>query len=281
MAVQDQNNLSLAASYARHDEAESPRLALEQEPVDTKSGIGLRDLETMLAYVLSGVSAYSYQQPKCPVRLIAGVAEVELALWLWPVPLALEYSLDLNWGELRERRRYSMRREFELVVDFSTRIELPAWCENSSWSWTNIPCFDRFGRQVDRPNVRLSSTHLVLDREVFTVLRLRTTFVGWLHPIILKADKLPTEKIVDIKPTVIATWPDRPGRIDQQSGERVMLSASLNLAVPGCLADLLALCPNGGKRSSGGTVRETPETRHVVFYSTCDGGILKVKREVC
>lgn len=281
MALQEKNKLSLAASYAGADDAENPRLTLEQQPVDTRSSIGLGDLEAMLAYVLAGVSAYSYQQPNCPVRLIAGVAEIDLMLWVWPVPLALDYSLDLNWGELQERQRFSLRREFELVVDFSTRIELPALCEASSWSWTGMPCFDRFGRRVERPRVRATRTALLFDREVFTVLRLSTSFVGWAHPIVLKADKLPTEKIVDIKPTVIATWPDRPDRIDQQSGEQAMLSATLNLEVPGCLADLLALCPNGGNRSVSGTIRETPETRHVVFFSTCDGNILKVKREVC
>jgi len=261
---------SLAATYSGAGlAAGAPRLGLEQEPMADNS-LTLDDLEQMLALVRSGVSARTYRPASCPASVVEGSVLVPLDLWVWPVPIDLPYTLTPNQGDLGAAIAVSIEREFDLVIDFQRRVELPFATSAISWQWTGIPCFDRMSNEVPRPTVSAEPDAIMVDTEILGVLRIKCTAVGYLHTLQLEFVK-GTNAITDVHCAVTASW--------QVNGEP--MTANLPLDLPACAAQLLETCEGGQlvrERALGSVSREKP-LRTVVYYNDCDGSELAVRHE--
>lgn len=260
---------SLTALYTGAESGSVVRLTLEQEPVADNS-LTLDDLEAMLALVRSGLSAQSYRPASCPASVVAGVVIVPLDLWVWPVPLDLDYTLSPNLGVISAASAVEIEREFDLVIDFSRRVELPFLTSALTWEWSDLPCFDRMSNEVERPAVTVEPAALVVDAEIMGVLRIKCTAIGYLHTLRLDFAK-GTDAITDIKAAVTASWRD--------NGETI--TESIDLKLPGCVEQLLASCPDGTRKREAamGSVTDEEEVRPVVYYNDCDGSVMAVRYE--
>ena len=248
--------------------AESPWVKLEQPPV-ADTALNLKDLARMLALVRSGTSAHGYQQPNCPCSLIAGAVIVPLVFYVWPSLPGLAYELQVPFGELSGPEVVSMEREFSFVVPFDKSKDLPFRCESINWTWADLPCFDRFGNQVDRPEVSVGPTRVQLGGEVLAVLRIRCLAVGYRYRLELNLPKEAAARTRVNTPTVTALW--------QQSGATV--SQALSLSIPGCAMDLLETCEDGRLRGEAiwGVTERRGQRVPFLYFNECTGAAFPVQ----
>lgn len=260
---------SLTALYTGEASGSAVRLTMEQEPVPDNS-LTLDDLEAMLALVRSGRSAQSYRPPTCPASVVNGVVVVPLDLWVWPVPLDLDYSLSPNQGVISSAIAVEIEREFDLVIDFERRIDLPFLTSSLSWEWSALPCFDRMSNEVDRPSVTAEPAALLIGSEILGVLRIKCTAIGYLHTLLLSFVK-GTDAITGVKAAVTASW--RENNATQ--------TESLALDIPGCVTQLLETCPDGTNKRERvlGSMQPEEQAVPVVYFSDCDGTVMAVRYE--
>ena len=241
---------------------------LEQPPVADTS-LTTTDLARMLALVRAGISAHGYQQPNCPCSLVAGAVIVPLVFYLWPSQPSLAYELQVPFGTLIGPELVGMEREFSFVVPFGKSKELPFRCESVRWSWADLPCFDRFGNQVERPQVSVGPTRVQLGADVLAVLRIRCTAVGYRYRLELSLPKEAAARTRVNAPLVTALW--------QQDG--ATRSQAMNLSLPTCATDLLEACEDGQlvNEAIWGKITQRGERIPYVHYNECDGTALPVQ----
>ena len=260
----------LTIAYAgRSGAVTAPWVRLAQEPVSS-APLTDEDLHIMLAMVRSGVSARAYRPRDCAAYVAGNQAMADLAVHAWPSALDLPYTLLPELVTAEAPTLWKQEREFDLVVAMSASASLPCVMEHCTLDW-QTPCYNRRGVQVPAPMPALDGTTVRLDAEVFGVLRVRGVAVGYRHGLRFAMAKTGASAISDIKPAVAVFWRDSQGR----------QSKRLELALPACLTDLLALCPDGGTVRDHQFVRleEDEETVPVVYYSPCSGGFLAVRYE--
>lgn len=248
----------------------APWLNLEQVPVPTNR-LSLADLETMLAMVGGGTPARVYSQPVCPAMVRQGEVAIDLGVRVWPSDPALAYRLSVDLGTLADPVRIEMEREFDLVLNFAASTDLPFHCRQLSWQWSALPCFDRFGREVARPRLTVTPAAIRSSGDFLGVIRVRCLAVGYLHALTMRLPKSEAATVTDVTNTATATW---TAAGEQQDG-------AVELALPRCVEQLLALCPDGGlqqERYYGGG-SDDPETRPVVYYNACNGSVITIRYE--
>jgi hypothetical protein len=221
--------------------------------------------------VRSGISATTYRPPTCPASVVAGVVMVPLDLWVWPVPLDLEYSLSPNQGVIGVASAVEIEREFDLVIDFQRRIDLPFLTSALTWEWSDLPCFDHRSNEVEWPTITVEPSAILVGAEILGVLRVKCTALGYLHTLMLNFAK-GTDAITGVKAAVTASWSDN----------NETQTESLDLEIPGCVTQLLETCPDGTtKRERAlGEVTEEQQVRPVVYYNDCKGSVMAVRNEL-
>ena len=265
---------TLTIQYTAEPVASNPRaaLTLEQEPVPAGQRLTYADLMAMLNLVKAGTSARAHRSPDCPVAAGGGQVVIDTAVYVWPYPLTLAYDLRATLGELGEVEQFRQVREFDCVIAFEAEHQLPFVIEDTTWSWSALPCFDRFGRDVGRPSVEIGPREIRTSGDWLGVIRLRCTAVGYRHPLSLRFAKDDTFAITDIRAAATAEW------IDPGTGERE--NTALDLDLPGCAEDLLALCPDGLMvRDHIYTVSRPDDLVPVVYYNACSGSVIGVRYE--
>ena len=259
---------TLTLTYSsREDAASEATMRMEQLPV-TSTAVTLDDLEQMMAMVRGGTSARAYRQPTCPVTVIAGEVRVTLTVWVWPSALDLDYSLSFAAGVPAARVQIEQEREFDLVIDFEATIALPFFCRTIELTWSDLPCWDRYGQEVPRPELTTTPTTLQVSAEILGVVRVRCLAIGYAHPVTVTFAKGLDSKILDIKNSVTASW---------AAG-----AATLDLQYPACAADLLAACEDGTlvRERVIGQFEDEDDRIPVVYYNDCTGSVLAVRYEL-
>lgn len=247
----------------------SAGLTLEQMPLPAP--IGTANLQAMLSSVTSGLAAASYSPPDCPATILDGQVIIPLTVWVWPSGLSLEYQLSAALGEIGPPVRIEQEREFDLVINFASETVLPFFCADLSWGWSEMGAYDRMGRLVDPPPaVTSDGTKVTTSGDWLGVIRVRCRAIGYAHAVTMTLPKSAATKVTDIKNSVTAAW-DQDGH-----GQAI----SLDLKIPSCVEDLLAMCPDGAyvrDRVLGSVTKE--ELVPVVYYNDCNGQVLVVRYE--
>lgn len=265
---------ALTIAYTPAEQTVAPRaaLTLEQEPVPVAPRLTYADLMAMLHLVMAGTSARAHRPADCPVAAGGGQVLIDTAVYVWPDPLDLAYDLRATLGELGTVEQFCQEREFDVVLAFETEHELPFLVEDVAWSWSALPCWDRFGRDVGRPSVEISGRTIRTSGEWLGVIRLRATAVGYRHPLSLRFAKDDTFAITNIRAAATAEW------TDPETGEQE--NTALDLGLPGCAEDLLALCPDGLMvRDHIYNVSSPDDLVPVVYYNACTGHVIGLRYE--
>lgn len=268
---------ALTIAYAPTETASGAdlRMRLEQEPVDKRSGLLQADIDRMLALVLSGQSARRYKPARCAAWVRETTVGADLVVHAWPVPEDLEYTFEAVGCEAAEPTRVQVEGEFDLVVDMTTSVDLPASFAGLTYTW-QTPCFNRFGEQVPQPAITVHPARLELAAEVFGVLRIAGSAIGDRYAITYTVPKMQAGQVLKYddlpEAAIIARWTGADGEPDNDQ---------LDLALPGCLADILAACPDGSLIADRTTVQvsEPEELVPVVYYSACTGNVLALRYE--
>ena len=245
-------------------------LELEQDrtslPVETGEA-NLTDLVAMVNLARSGIPAATYRKTVCPVEYLdESTAVVTLPFFVWPSVLGLPYSLDGGRAEISGQELVEIDRDFDLVVGLTDRVDLGLLFEGTA-TW-QTPCIDRYGRVVSPPGFVVEGGQVILDREVFGVLRMTGRARGYRHQWRLEVAAVDENRVTGLRGSVIASY---------QDGDK-LATKTLDLEVPACVQDALATCPDDGKFQVFGSVT-TVERQPVVYYSTCTGHVLEVRYE--
>lgn len=249
----------------------TPWVRLEQEPVRSGS-LTQTDLLTMLALVQAGTSAKAYRPADCVAYVQGDIAHADLAIHAYPSALDLAYTLTPLLVELGQVTALRQERDFDLIVPMSASVDLPFLMDNLSLTW-QTPCYTRFGQQTSPPAITINGAKLELSAEVFGVLRVRGQALGFRHALHFQVAKDLGSSLSNIVPVVTAAW------TDPEQGQQ---TERLEIELPDCLTDLLALCPDGitERAHALGSVTDPDEDIvPVVYYSTCTGHVLALRYE--
>lgn len=260
---------TLAIDYTTQAQRQ-PWVHLEQMPVPDNA-LNLKDLARMLALVRSGVSAHAYRQPNCPCSVYEGTVEVPLEFFVWPSAPGLPYALQATHGDLGAGEAIMMEREFSVVVDFNRDIDLPFFiAADFTCTWADMPCFDRWGNEVDRPEVTVGAVSVQVGAEVLGVLRIRCVAIGFRHALQVVYPKTSATRVSAKSPQVTATW---------GSGDAAG-SRTISLDIPGCVSDLLTTCDDGTlltEAVNGGQVSKETGKVPVIYFNKCTGAAYPVQ----
>ena len=251
------------------------RLTLEQDPVNKRSGLTQADLNDMLALVLSSQSARRHGPRSCAAWVRESTVGADLVVHAWPVPADLDYTFEAVGAITDGATRVQVEGEFDLVVGMTTSVDLPASFDGLSYEW-DTPCYNRFGEEVPAPAITVHPARIELDAEVFGVLRITATAIGDRYGLAYQVAKMQGGSVLKYEDlpeaAAVARWTDADGEA---------ANAQLDLAVPGCLADLLAACPDGGLIQDSVQVSAADDEPlvPVVYYSACTGNVLALRYE--
>lgn len=265
------NTLQQSITYAGSDSASNaPWVRLEQKPVPDNR-LSLADLQAMFSLVVNGVSAFGYLPTSCPARVAQGIISVDMVVWAWPSVLDLDYTLTPTLGELAERTAITQEREFNFTIDFAQSTDLPFFCSGVSWEWTNITCLDKYGREIERPNITATNTAILTSGDFFTVIRVRALAHGYAHPLAIEIGKSGDESITDVEVQVLASW----------ENDDATESETIDLDIPLCAEMLLAACDgtSASEKIYGSVTDENDDKTPVLYYNGCSGKAMAVRYE--
>ena len=265
--------------FAGAESSPDLRVTLESPP-ETANALSptLADIRAMLARARSGLSARTYQMDACAAASVdaEGGIRATLAALAWPSRADLTYRLDLpeeaEPGEVAEHR---VRRRAQVWVAGERVVTLPWRMEDVVFAWhPRLPLRDSRGAPADAPAVRIDQARVILSAPVYGLLVVSGTACGYRHPFSLAFGKFDAQgrpQRIDLDGVpVTASWTGAAGEEE---------SVEADIAVPACVATLLAACEDGTgvfrgvSRSGAGYVE--------VAYSSCDGHVLgtRVVRE--
>jgi len=247
------------------------RVRLEQERIpDVVAAANLYDLSQMVARAMGGLSARTYRRPDCPVEITGkDTAIVRLGILAWPSAMDLPYSLSVGLGRITGRERIDKQMEFDLVVEMTDQVDIGMLFDGTA-AW-QTEAIDEVGRVVPAPGIEIEGSMLRLERPVFGVLRMSGTVHGYRHVVEMEFGSVDSVRITDIRNQVVAAW---------QTGDGGTDTATMDLAIPACVADLLQSCPGDGTWMTLGSVTYPDDGMiPVIYYSTCTGKVLEVRHE--
>lgn len=274
------------------DDARLPslRLTLEPEYVGKRQNRAtLADIDSMIAMARSGASARNRQIARCRWASWAenGDLIATIALYVWPSSLDLLYSLTLP-PEVTSAPPILVRepRDTKLLITGSGgEIELPWLLEGAAIGWhPAIGVWDEWSRPAAPPAIRQDRARLILDgeRERYGVLHVRGAAVGYRHDLSIRyptgeakeANRDPEAPDISVSVSddfeVSASWIDENGEARSESA---------TMTIPECVKALLEECPTGSLRAGNIRVRPaTPDGPVTMYYNTCNGRVLDIKR---
>lgn len=261
---------------------------LEQGDLPVYDGnASLLDILNMTAIARSRETASSYRSNDNIYFSDEGnTINVPLTFYLWPSSLDLAYSLEVHAnGSLSERTAVLLPRVGNKVIPMDNIVEFPALLANSSFSW-ETPCYNRNGAIVPNPSYTIERNQIVLDAEVFGVLRGAFQYSGYKYALTLSFSKVETtvekeplagfrdivhqqtkyDRITSVVCSVLCTYIDEKGETKQEV---------LELQIPKSVEMYLSECP-------GGVSIEWPDDidgcNTIYYYSVCDGAVLDIQR---
>jgi len=238
---------------------------------------GVDDLTAMWYMVLAGLSARLYRAASCPATINSeGVVTVPLDFYVFPSSLGLQYSLAAAIGTISAGIAVEEEREFDLIFDQQDVVDLGYQAAGIEYVFQS-EAYDEMGRQIARPRVSYAEGRVHLSASCFCVLRIRCRALGYRHTVTMELTKFePGEDadgainytgytIENLRNSIQATWMEN----DELQSEK------LDLEIPPCVEDYLALCEDDTLK---GIIGHLGDVWTIVFYSTCTGNILGVRR---
>ncbi|MGD9947516.1 MAG: hypothetical protein AB7U29_03440 [Desulfobulbus sp.] len=249
----------------------SASVTLEQAPLPR--AMSVVDLQAMLSVVLgTSQAAEAYTPDDCPATISSGQIVVPLTVWAWPSDLRMSYQLRAASGTVADPVRIQQEREFDQVINFVSETVLPFFCNDISWTWSELGVYSRTGGLIDPPpSLAVDGSTIRSGGDFLGVIRVRCLAVGYAHTVTMTIDKANNDKISDIRNSVTASWADTDGQTR---------ATALDLTLPDCVQDLAALCPDGSLvKTWTGSVNDKEETVPVVYYNDCNGRVILVRNE--
>ncbi len=254
------------------------RLTIEGEPIDpAANNPSLGDLDVMLRYARSGLSARNYQVERCRWARMreSGILEVELSCFVWPSRPELVYSVSLPAEAtpgLVEAVR--LQRQWKYWIGGNGILELPWRLEGVALSWQpGFACVDEFSAAITPPYLRheYATIDVLGEQPCYGILVVQGTAIGFRHRFTLRFAKFdengPSQSIELESVPVSATWTDEEGEAQ---------TASADVKIPQCVRNLLETCADGRSLFSLSVRRNEAEGRDIA-YSTCTGKILGMR----
>ena len=248
--------------------AESAQISAEVIQVDTGAGVAsLGDLNQMVARAAAGRSARDYMLECCPAAAVKkDILTVTLEVMVYPSDLDLAYSLAADWGNLSPGRLVRKARRLNIIFDGTSSITMDFFFQGEFIA--AMPFFDQAGARIRVPAIVQDGLQLNLAQPVYGVFRAIGDSVGYLHIVTMLLQIQSGIKISDLNNAVTLTYIDGAGKLTAKK---------LDLKIPQCVADLLALCDNGEPKI-GGSPNE-PDLVPVIYYSDCSGEIIEIRYE--
>jgi len=244
---------------------------LTQEPIPSGAdAANLKDLWQMIAAASAGDSAYEYVYDSCPyVVIVDGVVRITLPFYVWPSHLGLDYDLTTTAGTITPGVAYEEERSFDVIFDHAASYDYEAVFAGELTP--QMPFFTADGRAVSTQAITITGSLITLPEPLTTVLRAEGQASGFRHELVLEVVKATptdpaaaTNAVTNPEAAITIAWVDEAGAIQTDI---------LDLEIPGCVTDLLETCPDSGDLKGE---PDWPEDElYVVYYSTCNGEILR------
>jgi len=261
-------------------------------PAKTQRYASLADLYRSWMYAASGKSASRVRMSGCPVEFDGTVVRFFLGFYAWPSDPELPYQLTTTIGQVGPQQLVELPREFSAFANNATIIDLECYMVDVTVVW-ETPVYDRYGEQIEEPEVVNMGNHLKLSHEIFGALRISGKAVGGYHVLAVEVDKglwnepnAPAPEQVQGDKTFINQLPENTTNSNKISNIEATVTAfwlgvknnntdtdQLRLEVPQCVLDILNWCP-GNPLFVLDWCHEVSSTQ--VYYSTCTGEVLKV-----
>lgn len=248
--------------------AESAQISADVVQVDTGADVAsLGDLNQMVARAAAGRSARDYMLECCPAAAVRkSILTVTLEIMVYPSDLDLAYSLAVDWGNLSPARLVRKARRLNVIFDGTEAVTLDFLFQGEFIP--AMPFFDLAGARIRVPEIIQSGLQLNLSQPVYGVFRAIGDSTGYLHTITMDLEINPDLKISNLRNAVTLTYIDGAGKL---------AAKKLDLKIPQCVADLLALCDNGEPKIGGSP--EEPDLVPVIYYSDCSGQVIEIRYE--
>lgn len=260
-------------SYTRSIEGLTTGIFLNMQQADYRdktSFVHLGDIDAMYSYALSGLSAKRYMQPDCGVRIEVGdKVRIPIKFYVFTSHEDLAYDLSSASGEITDHGEVLISKSWSVVADITDTIPLPFRMVDLATNW-ETPTYYENGKKTSGTTERTLDSdglNILLDKEVFGVLRVRGRAIAQLHCLTIEIEKVEGHYVADIKANVTAKWEE-----DGKAQSKI-----LQLEVPPCAYDNLSDCPDGEITGVDTLTVDRREPRPVVFYSTCTGRVLGVR----
>ena len=281
------------------------------------------DISQMIARARSGQSAFTYKKNNCPAGVTDTGVNIRLDFEAWPSSPDLPHTISANIGEVSPPTLIDEYTEFSLVFEMSDVVELKfILSEITNYHW-ETDCYDKTWKPLTTPpEITMDGlTTVRCDQPIFGVVRIRGKKIGARHRLTTKLLKsypvrpdepLPEEGISaeDLEKywayTDVATWNGNP--VDENetidmtglsldnlsitvtavwlNSEGKEESFSMQLEIPQCIKDLLAVCDGnlenfgGGAFTTGTTIcdlADNPE-QLTVYQSGCTGKVIDERK---
>jgi len=238
---------------------------LEQR--DTGKGtnkVTLADMYQMHAYARAGRSAYDYLEETCPYvkRAKNGDVEITLEFFAWPSRSDLNYSINSSSGILSAREVVTEQRNIDVVFDGGKTAAMPFVFAGPLVP--QMPFINPDG-EIITPTLTIDGATALLSEEATGVLRGTGTATGHKYRVTITMPCVESEEDINLEITITATW---------AGGDKEPDKEELNLEIPECVSAILGRCASGSGKTDG-VDDEGNNRRYRVYYSTCDGSILR------
>jgi len=234
-----------------------------------KQDANLYDVQQMIAYARSGVSAQTYQKEDCPVKITGkNTAVIDLPFFVFPSSMNLSFSLDAGIGTISNLKTVEEQRTISVIIPEQKEVELGFLISDYSIEWVT-PAFDG-GAEVAKPTLEIVNGVLVAEKKVFGIVEITGKAIGYKYNLSISLVGWDQNKISNLHETIIATW-NNNGAVETQT---------LDIVFPDCVEQILSYC-DGDENfiADSGTVTTPGETHPVIYYNDCSGQILAIRYE--
>lgn len=265
---------------------------LEQEYQDEGDEYAdINDLYQMLSRVMSGQSALSYIADLCPYveEYDDGkILGVHLDFFVWPSDMDLNYEISTNLGIVSNQIVEEQHRSFDLIFNGSDYEEMPFI---GDFTFTpEMPFIGSDGDILPAPKITVEDDSVELSESCHTVFRVDGLARGYRHTLTMlftvveepeeeegeqqevlyggffeEVDEniIKNVKIENLKVQLTLTYTDDGG---EQRTE------TLDMAIPKCVEDLLAFCPDGQAAWFLKCLSQNCDPEIIdVYWNACDG----------
>ena len=245
-------------------------LVQKKTPDNTAS---LGDLNQMIAAAVSGQSAKIYMSSSCPAAILKKhKIIIAINMFVYPSSLDLKYNLTADWGNLSDSRLVRQKRSFEIVFDDSVAEKLD-WLFEGTFTPESLFRDYRGAEIRPAPEIFLLPGWVRLSRAAYVALWADGVSLGYQYTLLMEINVAPGNKISALHNTVTLRYTGSGGKD---------IVKKLDIEIPECATDMLESCDNGDPELTQlypdlfDPDSSDSDKLVQIYYSTCDGSVLKI-----